>query len=105
MISLGMWFRSSEDTVGSTELSRINCEDENFNYNETDIVKEEEKCELHCDEDLDSPSGRGARRSVRKLCSCCNGSQDGNISRKRPHSSRPHTPATPHKKAFINKKR
>ncbi|KAJ8981470.1 hypothetical protein NQ317_006996 [Molorchus minor] len=101
---------SSEDTVGSTELGRINCEDDNFKLvhvaiTKSDIVKEEDKCELHCDEDLDSPSGRGARRSVRKLCSCCNGSQDGSILRKRPHSSRPHTPAAPHKKAFLNKKR
>ncbi|KAJ8926893.1 hypothetical protein NQ314_020745 [Rhamnusium bicolor] len=102
---------SSEDTIGSTELGRNNCEEDNFKVvhvaiTKTDIVKDEEKCELHCHEDLDSPSGRGARRSVRKLCSCCNGSQDGNnISRKRPHSSRPHTPAAPHKKAFLSKKR
>lgn len=101
---------SSEDTIGSTELGKINCDDDSFKVvhvaiTKTDIVKEEDKCELHCDEDLDSPSGRGARRSVRKLCSCCNGSQDGNISRKRPQSSRPQTPASPHKKAFLNKKR
>ncbi|KAJ8923694.1 hypothetical protein NQ315_010275, partial [Exocentrus adspersus] len=101
---------SSEDTVGSSELGKINCEDDSYKVvhvaiTKADIVKEERKCELHCDEDLDSPSGRGARRSVRKLCSCCNGSQDGNISRKRPHSSRPQTPASPHKKAFLNKKR
>lgn len=95
---------SSEDA----ELSKINCEDGNFKVvhvaiTKTDLVKDEQKCELHCHEDLDSPSGRGARRSVRKLCSCCNGSQDS--SRKRPHSSRPHTPAgTPHKKPFLKKR-
>lgn len=90
---------SSEDTIGSTELGK-NCEDDNVKI----IHIKEGKCELHCQDDRDSPSGRGARRSVRKLCSCCNGSQDGNISRKRPTPSRPQTPA-PHKKAFLTKKR
>ncbi|XP_018329586.1 uncharacterized protein LOC108739956 isoform X2 [Agrilus planipennis] len=52
-----------------------------------------------------SVSGRGARRSVKKLCSCCNGPQDGGntILRKRP-ASRPHTPAL-NKKSLVNKKR
>ncbi|KAG5895066.1 hypothetical protein JTB14_021032 [Gonioctena quinquepunctata] len=100
---------SSEDTIGSAELRGV-CEEENFKVvhvaiTKTDLVKEGEMCELHYDEDLDSPSGRGARRSVRKLCSCCNGSQDGNIGKKRAPPSRPHTPAATHKKAFLNKKR
>lgn len=73
----------------------------------SDLFKDDESCEeSHCDDDLDCSltSGRGVRRSVKKMCSCCNGSpQDGGTSRKRP-TSRPHTPA-PHKKAFLNKKR
>ncbi|CAH1153429.1 unnamed protein product [Phaedon cochleariae] len=101
---------SSEDTVGSTELGKINCDEDNYKVvhvaiTKTDIMKDEEKCELHCDGNLDSTSGRGARRSVRKLCSCCNGSQDGSLAKKRPPTSRPHTPAAPHKKAFLSKKR
>ncbi|KAK9890152.1 hypothetical protein WA026_008958 [Henosepilachna vigintioctopunctata] len=115
---------SSEDTMCS-ELGKIvhspkgcvikrgshssSCdEDEEFKVvriaiSKTDLAKDDESCEeLHYDDDLDSPSsGRGARRSVKKMCSCCNGAQEGN--RKRP-SSRPHTPAL-HKKAFLNKKR
>lgn len=91
---------SSEDTIGSSEVGKSNCEDDNIKI----IHIKEEKCELHCQDDRDSPSGRGARRSVRKLCSCCNGSQDGNMARKRPPTSRPQTPA-PHKKAFLTKKR
>lgn len=88
----------------------IHCEEDNFKVvhvaiTKTDLVKEEGKCELHCEEELDCLSGRGARRSVRKLCSCCNGSQEGNLGRKRAPSSRPHTPAPPHKKAFLAKKR
>ncbi|KAL3290294.1 hypothetical protein HHI36_023638 [Cryptolaemus montrouzieri] len=82
-------------------------EDEEFKVvrvaiSKTDLAKDEESCEeSHYEDDLDSPSGRGARRSVKKMCSCCNGAQEGN--RKRP-SSRPHTPAL-HKRAFLNKKR
>ncbi|XP_044765916.1 uncharacterized protein LOC123322135 isoform X2 [Coccinella septempunctata] len=110
---------SSEDTMCS-ELGKIShgpksfviksssCdEDEEFKFvrvsiSKTDLAREEESCEeLHYEDDLDSPSGRGARRSVKKMCSCCNGSQEGN--RKRP-SSQSHTPAL-HKKAFLNKKR
>ncbi|CAG9855183.1 unnamed protein product [Phyllotreta striolata] len=97
---------SSEDAVVCTEIAKVHCEEtyKVVHLAKNDIVKEG-KCELHCEEDVDSPSGRGARRSVRKLCSCCNGAQDGNLAKKRPHTSRPHTPATPHKKAFLNKKR
>lgn len=110
---------SSEDTMCS-ELGKIahspksfvikssSCdEDEEFKFvrvsiSKTDLAREEESCEeLHYEDDLDSPSGRGARRSVKKMCSCCNGSQEGN--RKRP-SSQPHNPVL-HKKAFLNKKR
>ncbi|XP_045481523.1 uncharacterized protein LOC123685731 isoform X2 [Harmonia axyridis] len=110
---------SSEDTMCS-ELGKMahspksfviknsSCdEDEEFKFvrvsiSKTDLAREEESCEeLHYEDDLDSPSGRGARRSVKKMCSCCNGSQGGN--RKRP-SSQSHTPGL-HKKAFINKKR
>ncbi|RZC42806.1 uncharacterized protein BDFB_000684 [Asbolus verrucosus] len=121
---------SSEDTTGSTELGKssshspesctnkhshsVSCDDElsdgsykvvRVAISKSDLLKDDESCEeLHCEDDLDcSPSGRGARRSVKKMCSCCNGSQDGGASRKRP-ASRPHTPA-PHKKAFLNKKR
>lgn len=121
---------SSEDTTGSTELVKsssrspeicsnkrahtLSCEEDlsDSSYkvvrvaiSKSDILKEDESCEeLHCEEDVDnSLSGRGARRSVKKLCSCCNGSQDAAASRKRP-TSRPHTPA-PHKKAFLTKKR
>lgn len=125
---------SSEDTTGSTELGKssshspescinkgshsVSCDDElsdgsykivRVAISKSDLLKDDESCEeLHCDDDLDcSQSGRGARRSVKKLCCCCNGSQEGGggggASRKRP-SSRPHTPA-PHKKAFLNKKR
>ncbi|XP_063929223.1 uncharacterized protein LOC135141754 isoform X2 [Zophobas morio] len=121
---------SSEDTTGSTELGKssshspesctnkhghsVSCDEElsdgsykvvTVAISKSDLLKDDESCEeLHCEDDLDcSPSGRGARRSVKKMCSCCNGSQDGGASRKRP-SSRPHTPA-PHKKAFLNKKR
>lgn len=98
---------SSEDTVVCTEIAKVNCEDiyKVVHISKSEIVKEG-KCELHCEEDVDSPSsGRGARRSVRKLCSCCNGAQDGNLAKKRPQTSRPHTPAAPHKKAFLSKKR
>lgn len=120
---------SSEDTTCSTELVKspelctnkrthsISCgEDElsdgNSSYkvvrvaiSKSDLLKDDESCEeLHCEDDLDnSPNNRRARRSIKKLCSCCNGSQDEGASRKRPNS-RPHTPA-PHKKAFVNKKR
>ncbi|XP_044256419.1 uncharacterized protein LOC123006196 isoform X2 [Tribolium madens] len=121
---------SSEDTTGSTDLGKssshspescinkqshsVSCDEElsdggykvvRVAISKNDLIKDEESCEeLHCEDDLDcSPSGRGARRSVKKMCSCCNGSQDGGASRKRP-ASRPHTPA-PHKKAFLNKKR
>lgn len=110
---------SSEDTTGSTELVKSSspelcskrCEEESsykvvrVAISKGDFLKDEEGCdELHCDDDVDSSvSGRGARRSVKKLCSCCNGSQDAAGSRKRP-ASRPHTPA-PHKKAFPSKKR
>lgn len=97
---IGETVSSSEDTVCSTEVGKSTFKDDNIKI----IHLKEEKCELHCQDDRDSPSGRGARRSVRKLCSCCNGSQDGNIPRKRPPSSRPQTPA-PHKKAFLTKKR
>lgn len=90
---------SSEDTIVNTELGKSNCGDD------LKIIHlKEDKCELHCQGDRDSPSGRGARRSVRKLCSCCNGSQDGNIVRKRPPPARPQTPAL-HKKAFFTRKR
>ncbi|EFA10971.2 uncharacterized protein LOC103314818 isoform X2 [Tribolium castaneum] len=121
---------SSEDTTGSIDLGKssshspescinkhshsVSCDEElsdggykvvRVAISKNDLIKDEESCEeLHCEDDLDcSPSGRGARRSVKKMCSCCNGSQDGGASRKRP-ASRPHTPA-PHKKAFLNKKR
>lgn len=121
---------SSEDTTGSTELAKsssrspelcsnkrshsLSCDEElsdggykvvRVAISKSDFLKEDESCEeLHCEEDVDSSvSGRGARRSVKKLCSCCNGSQDAAASRKRP-TSRPHTPA-PHKKAFLTKKR
>lgn len=124
---------SSEDTTGSTELGKsasdspepcsnkrthsISCDDElsdgssykvvRVAISKTDLLKDDESCEemMHCEDDLDnSPNNRRARRSVKKLCSCCNGSQDeGAASRKRPNS-RPHTPS-PHKKAFLNKKR
>lgn len=122
---------SSEDTTGSTELIKsssrspelcsnkrshsLSCDEElsDSSYkvvrvaiSKSDYLKEEESCEeMHCEEDIDSSvSGRGARRSVKKLCSCCNGSQDAAASRKRPTSRDPHTPA-PHKKAFLMKKR
>lgn len=97
---IGEIVSSSEDTIVSTELGKAICEDDNIKI----IHLKEDKCEMHCQSGRDSPSGRGARRSVRKLCSCCNGSQDGNITRKRPATARPQTPA-PHKKAFITKKR
>ncbi|CAG9828288.1 unnamed protein product [Diabrotica balteata] len=99
---------SSEDTIVCTQLNKVHCVEESYkilHIGKTELLKEGEKCELHCDEDVDSPSGRGARRSVRKLCSCCNGSQDGTLAKKRPHTSRPHTPAAPHKKSFLAKKR
>lgn len=94
---------SSEDTVGSTELGKPTCDDD---HNIKVIHLKDDKCELHCQNDRDSPSGRRPRRKkcVKKFCSCCNGSQDGSISRKRPASARPQTPA-PHKKAFLTKKR
>lgn len=100
---------SSEDTTGSTELvikrsspdlkrSDEELSEASFKLVRVDISKECE--EVHCSEDV---SGRGARRSVKKLCSCCNGSQDLNSARKRaaPHH---HNPVA-HKKAFPNKKR
>lgn len=109
---------SSEDTTGSTELVKSSSRspelcsnkrsdeelsDGSFKLVRVDISKTD--CdEVHCSEDVDcSLSGRGARRSVKKMCSCCNGSQDLNASRKRP-APQPHTP-TAHKKAFPNKKR
>lgn len=106
---------SSEDTTGSTEMCNkrghsFSCDEElsdgSYKVVRVAISKSGmETCEgMHCDDDVDSSlSGRGARRSVKKMCSCCNGSQDAAAARKRP-GSRPHTPA-PHKKAFLTKKR
>lgn len=111
---------SSEDTMGSTELGKSRSPDLCVNkrsdeelsdggggYKVVRVAISKPECdEMHCSEDLDcSMSGRGARRSVKKMCSCCNGSQDGSAaSRKRPATSHPHTPPS-HKKAFLNKKR
>ncbi|CAH0562505.1 unnamed protein product [Brassicogethes aeneus] len=86
---------SSEDTEDAEPTCNKHACDEEFKMVrvKADFLRDDESCE----EDLDSASGRGARRSVKKTCSCCNGSQDG-VSRKRPH--------TPQKKPpFLNKKR
>lgn len=107
---------SSEDTTGSTELikgsscspemcskkSEDEIDDGNFKVVHVAISKTE--CDnIHCLEGNEcSFSGRGARRSVKKMCSCCNGSQEAAASRKRP-APQPQTPA-PQKKIF-NKKR
>ncbi|KAF2882762.1 hypothetical protein ILUMI_23426 [Ignelater luminosus] len=118
-----MELSSSEDTTGSTELAKscsrspeiysgrrnrsLSCCDDDgdllgFAIVERLPLKEGEECEgLHCQEAVDCPSGRGARRSVKKLCSCCNGSTK--VARKRP-ASRPPTPFS-HKKTVIAKKR
>lgn len=105
---------SSEDTTGSTELNKSSSrspdlcakrnddelEDGNFKVVQVSMSKSE--CEnLHCNDTDCVLSGRGARRSVKKMCSCCNGSQETNV-RKRPAAqSQTHYP---HKKIF-NKKR
>ena len=109
---------SSEDTTGSAELVKSSSrspdlcsnksKDDEFPEDNLKVVRiaisKTECTDLHCSEDADcSHSGRGARRSVKKLCSCCNGSQDGVVSRKRP-ASQIHMPL-PNKKAFLNKKR
>lgn len=124
---------SSEDTTGSVgelktipdqdadqdqEVEEISCKSDCNDVVESQDFKSsiksssEETCEgLHCDDDDSPSSGRGARRSVRKLCSCCNGNEEPTNAvavttatvRKRPNS-RPHTPS-PHKKATFLKKR
>ncbi|VEN54723.1 unnamed protein product [Callosobruchus maculatus] len=107
----GETITNSEDAVSSADSCKLSSEEENYKVvhvaiTKSDVAKEESRCELHvCEEFVDSPSGRGARRSVRKLCSCCNGAQDGHhAARKRPNPSRPQTPATPHKKPFLKKR-
>lgn len=109
---------SSEDTTGSTELVKSSSRspdicmnkpsDEELSDGSYKVVRvaisKSECTELHCSEDADcSLSGRGARRSVKKLCSCCNGNPEAVLSRKRP-ASQPQTP-TPQKKVFPSKKR
>ncbi|CAH1964406.1 unnamed protein product [Acanthoscelides obtectus] len=109
--SRGETITNSEEAVSGADSCKLSSEEEHYKVvhvaiTKSDITKEESRCELHvCEEFVDSPSGRGARRSVRKLCSCCNGSQDGHLgAKKRPNSSsRPQTPATPHKKPFLKK--
>ncbi|XP_060536869.1 uncharacterized protein LOC132708539 [Cylas formicarius] len=65
--------------------------------------KEGQSCQLHCSTVEDNK--RGARRSTKRACSCCNGSKSSGLSsvRKRPPTTRPQTPAN--KKAFTSKKR
>lgn len=105
---------SSEDTTGSTELNKSSSkspdictkrndddlDDNNFKVVHVTMAKTE--CDnIHCSNDTDcSLSGRGARRTVKKMCSCCNGSPEN--ARKRP-APQPQAPY-PHKKIF-NKKR
>nr|XP_022915068.1 uncharacterized protein LOC111425338 isoform X1 [Onthophagus taurus] len=112
---------SSEDTTGSNEIkggSPEVCSSKGMTIDEdghhfTDgnshsfkvvrVAVAKQECG-DCSEDGDcSLSGRGARRSVKKLCSCCNGasSQD---SRKRPAQPHQHVPV-PQKKVFPMKKR
>lgn len=102
---------SSEDTTGSTELPKSRSPDMCSKRNDDDVDENTFKvvhvamtkteCEdILCSNDTDALSGRGARKAVKKLCSCCNGSQ--NTTRKRP-SSQPQS-AYPNKKIF-NKKR
>lgn len=111
---------SSEDTTGSTELVKCSSRspdictnkpsDEELSdesYKVRVAISKTECSELHCTGDADcSLNRRGARRSVKKLCSCCNGNnQEGAISRKRPAPQpQPQTP-TPQKKVFPSKKR
>ncbi|GJQ66974.1 hypothetical protein Trydic_g21912 [Trypoxylus dichotomus] len=112
---------SSEDTTGSTELIKSSSRspdictnkpsDEELSDGSYKLVRvaisKSECTGLHCSGNADcSLSGRGARRSVRKLCSCCNGKTKQEhcaLPRKRP-ASQPPTP-TPQKKVFPSKKR
>lgn len=109
---------SSEDTTCSVErkstspdvysldkhnIQNVSCEEELYGYTIIpDIEFKDDHCKaFHCEEVANCPSGRGARRSVKKLCSCCNGSSK--VTRKKPNS-RPHTPFA-HKKTVLAKKR
>lgn len=95
---------SPEDYSSDKHIQNVACEEDLDEYTIVpDIeLKDEMDCKsLHCEEAANCPSGRGARRSVKKLCSCCNGSSKA--ARKRP-TSRPHTPFA-HKKTVLAKKR
>ncbi|KAK4871758.1 hypothetical protein RN001_015882 [Aquatica leii] len=109
---------SSEDTTGSTELvnstshspepfsgkrdQNLNCDEELYSFTivERLPLKDDQECqEIDCEGVAECPSGRGARRSVKKTCSCCNGTVK--VARKRPASR----PPSPIKKTVTAKKR
>ncbi|XP_065165305.1 uncharacterized protein [Atheta coriaria] len=146
---------SSEDTMGSTDCKHDDNDDldadadDHHDVSEDDLssinagsfkvvrinVGKTECNEVHCfaEEEIEldgSISGRGARRTIKKKCSCCNGAEETSTlnlnvnanthgtpnantnasvnhsaTRKRVATTTPQHAASPHKKAFPNKKR
>lgn len=102
---------SSEDTTGSTDMktsshspemcSNKRCDEDSGVVNSKE---EEDGVETRCAKHVEnSVCGRGARRVAKKSgCSCCNGTGNLPVSRKRTAA---YNMQAPQKKAFLGKKR